>query len=783
MSIRSTTGLGACALILGLVAACDGEAPDPSPSRAAPVRVSLQPPADAREPPARAKFTRRYEADPDAEQGDLDLAALRVVGGESERVRIKTRQIPELTEGVELADVRQVRLRMPGPFDGPTTDVIEILLSAKDPAQVFLQAIVYFGDEEIVSEATSARVTRRISTETIDLSMLERLDEPVDRIELQLSTVANVTPEPPIVRLYSIRLRDRPRRQWLPGLGQEELVAIGNERRPAYGLSERHPLSGELSVTEQTRLTFSYGIPEVLLVRSTNATVRVRLESATKTVERDFQTKTFFDRGVHWRTGSLALDEFQNTALKVSFELVGESDKQLYCAIGNLEAWSPVASPPTVLLVTSDTHRSDYVGPATRGADVRTPTIDALAADGVFFEDVYSSANITNPSHIALMTGIHPRDTRIVSNERRLAEEAKTLAEVFRDRGFATFASVSVRHLDAEWSGLGQGFDRMAGPVEIERTAKETIDDLEGWLKDAEGRPLFAWLHVFDAHDPYEPEEAYADLYYPRGRDPKDPNLPTADPGLEVRHFPGYIDTEYFEAMYRGEITYLDAELGKLLSRARFRDAIIGLTSDHGENLHEGVETYGHRGLSHNTLSVPLVLRYPGAPAGTRIGGPVRQMDLGRTLLDLAGLKDVEFEGRNLLEERPSAPRFAMEDNYVGASIQLGNWMLVMPLKPAPVYGIFEESVHRPFLYDHERDPSHTEDVSADHPEVTRRLRAALVDWLASARSLELTEEPAGNSAQRAADLQQLGYATGEAPTSSEWIDPECDCDSCESYR
>jgi arylsulfatase A-like enzyme len=760
-----------------LLAACsDPVVPD------APVRVSFEFDDEGPEPPVRFKITHSLET------GE-DLAALTVQGGTAELKTVKSPQIPEARECLELPGVKQVRIHVPGPFDPATVDLLQVELAVVDPATVHVLGIAMIGEESVVSKSADIFLGRRVKGVPVDLAPLERAPRPVDEVIVQVTFVPTETETtPPDLRVFSIRLRDRPRRSWLPPGGEEEMVMIGNESRPAYRLSGRKPLEAKFRVGNHRTLSFSYGTPEVLRLPSAGSgvgsRVRVTLEAGAHHAERDFPLEQEPDEASRWFTAVMPLDGFENRDVSAKFEVLGETEKVLFTAVGRPLLSSPERDPKTVLLITSDTHRSDYIGAAPGGVDVKTPTIDRLISEGVYFEDAYSSANITNPSHIALLTGLHPRDTRIVSNERRLSEAATTLAEVFREAGWMTWAAISVRHLDAPWSGLGQGFDRVTGPTEIERHAAEAIDDVLRWGPEADGRPLFVWLHVFDAHDPYVPSKPYKHMYYPKGRDPMDPALPSADPELEVRGYPGYVDPEYFESMYRGEITYLDEQLDELLSRGRFRNAIVGFTGDHGENLNEGVVPFGHRGLSNATLSVPLVLRYPGVEAGKRITRPVRQIDLGRTLLDLAGLEGTPFPGKNLLDEdAEQGPRFAMEDNYVGASIQLGKWMLVMPLKKAPVYGIMEEDVHRPLLYDNELDPAHENELSATQPEVTASLRNALVEWLAAATPFDLSKAPDVDSEQMAADLAALGYISAEDPNSSVWIDPECDCQNCARFR
>ena len=88
-------------------------------------------------------------------------------------------------------------------------------------------------------------------------------------------------------------------------------------------------------------------------------------------------------------------------------------------------------------------------------------------------------------------------------------------------------------------TGLGQGFDRVLWPREKTWAAGTTVDQLIDWLPQADGRPLFCWLHVFDAHFPYEPPEELRRAYYPDDADPFSEELPEPvesgrDLGFEV---------------------------------------------------------------------------------------------------------------------------------------------------------------------------------------------------------------------------------------------------------
>src|SRR5690606_14477718 len=123
-------------------------------------------------------------------------------------------------------------------------------------------------------------------------------------------------------------------------------------------------------------------------------------------------------------------------------------------------------------------------------------------------------------------------------------------------------------------------------------------------------RPLFVWLHLFDAHSPYRPPEAFAARYYPAGRDPFDPSLPPPDlpDGVLGWDLEGLRDPAWPAAAYKGEVSYLDMQLGRLLHHPRAGAGIVAVTADHGESLgHHGIY-YAHSMLYTDSLHVPLVL-------------------------------------------------------------------------------------------------------------------------------------------------------------------------------
>lgn len=596
------------------------------------------------------------------------------------------------------------------------------------------------------------------------------------------------------VILHSVEFSREPLTNWTfandEGGGR---MRVNNGARTAQLVGPSSTLRSRIEIGPGDELAFSLGIPEVFRNPKIGfATLRLVADGqGTARKEWSYPLEKLI-AAPGWRSERVTLDDFPPGQLDIEFSLEAPQGVDLACLIAEGRIVARHANPPTVLLITSDTHRGDHLGAARSAVQVTTPVLDGLAARGLLFEDCFTSTNITNPSHVALMTAVHPRDTGVLTNNVPVAEAAPTLAEAFCGAGYRTFAVVSTRHLGDPTSGLGQGFDRMSWPGPSECDATQSIEKLASWLPDARGEPLFLWLHLFDAHIPYEPPSEFAERYYPPDRDPFDPSLaePTMPPARVLHEsLLGLKDPAYPAAMYRAEVSALDDALGDLLAAARLSDAIIGFTADHGESLGQHGIFFSHGDLYPDSIHVPLILAYPRAAGGTRMASPASQTDLGRTLLDLAGEEQADFPGRNLLSAAETGtaarvPRFALAGNATSASLTHNGWHLILHLRPhfeAP--RLKGAEWHRVELYHLTEDPGSTVDLAELHHELARDLRARLVRWLISARDLGWAHEASADP-KLLAELARLGYTDQHTPENgSELIDADCVCERCAAFR
>jgi arylsulfatase A-like enzyme/Tfp pilus assembly protein PilF len=413
-----------------------------------------------------------------------------------------------------------------------------------------------------------------------------------------------------------------------------------------------------------------------------------------------------------------------------------------------LFGWRSLAVSPraNVLLITLDTTRADRLG-CSGYARALTPTLDELAARGVIFERAYTPAPLTLPSHASMMTGLYPPEHGLITNGRgRLDDRIPTLAEIFRDAGCDTAAFVGSFVLHSKF-GLERGFalydDDMTNtrPTEHglhrQRDGARVVDSALAWLQKRRKKPFFCWVHLYDAHFPYDP---HVDEFGERFKD----------------------------APYDGEIAYLDRQIQKLLNYLQANrlssETLIVVVADHGESLGDHEEAEHGLTLYNSALGVPWIWAGPGIPAaGRRVPQPVSLVDLRPTLLEAVGLPDRgATSGRSLCaalaakEIEPGNCYSATDDPLLEhgcsplRSLATANWKFIR----TPEVELYELS----------SDPQETRNLAADRPEQVRKMdeELKLLEGTMTATAAAAVEL---SSKERQA-LASLGYLGGKAAPS-----------------
>lgn len=395
---------------------------------------------------------------------------------------------------------------------------------------------------------------------------------------------------------------------------------------------------------------------------------------------------------------------------------------------------------------------------------ISTPHIDALARQGMIFTSAYGGGPICSPSRCALMTGRHTGHATIRDNFalaggivgfkgkekiRRLglyAGEA-TVATVLRDGGYKT-GLIGKWHLD--------GYDPNAIPT------KHGFDDFQGWLTQTETTQGYFPLQWYDGvsltdipenqqgrHDRYE-----TDLCTDRAcdfirRNRNDPFFLTV--AYNAPHSPHVAPTEGSyagldwgaeEKSYAAMIEFLDAGVGAIINTLKeqnlLENTVVFVSSDHGprsEPTPEQTQTarffrsHGSlrgykRDLYEGGIRVPLIVSWPGTiTAGTISDSPVYHPDFLPTAAALAGAKiasTIQVDGKDLtsvlLHSKPLENRPLYWETYEPSFWQAARWGEWKAVRPPGSTAIT--------LFNLASDPSETQDLAAQKPDITRRFQS-----------------------------------------------------------
>ena len=423
------------------------------------------------------------------------------------------------------------------------------------------------------------------------------------------------------------------------------------------------------------------------------------------------------------------------------------------------------ADPSTfsVVLVTLDTTRADRIG-AFGGKGGLTPRIDALAAEGTTFQQAISQVPLTLPAHSSILTAQYPARHGVQHNGIfRLADQATTVAEHLKGKGFATSAVIGAFVLNKAF-GTAQGFDvynDVAGDrshgasdslYEAQRTADQVNAEVFTWLEHRPAGPFFLWVHYYDPHIPYSPPEGRGRMLRGSG--------------------------------YDREISYLDACLGDLVDRLRREGlldrTLLAIVGDHGESLGEHLEVTHGMFLYEGAVHVPFLLRAPGlVKAGTTVDHPVELVDVVPTMLDLLGVDPLPgAQGKSLV------PRMRGRQSGTGAvahaetefpRLEFG-WSELSMVRDSRYKYI---QAPRPELYDLREDPGEQHNLLAGERERAADLKAALDRWRTETAAEKGETGEAHNAGLGAADLERLrslGYLGGPgsvAPAGAALPDPK----------
>ncbi len=455
---------------------------------------------------------------------------------------------------------------------------------------------------------------------------------------------------------------------------------------------------------------------------------------------------------------------------------------------------------PDVVLFLIDTLRADRTGPGGwKGA--QTPAMDALAAEGVVFEEASSAAPWTLPSVASIFTGRHLAEHNVIQEKFELPASLPILPELLADRGYRC----ANYHRNA-FAGATFGFDR--GFDICKHIKREGID--AGTVAEALGRfghaPLFLYIHNAEPHDPDASYRSHADRFPPVSGDflkeyrrlttryrnltrvdfVKRRPLGTVDNSAEQAEVMAALNerVDEIETIYSAAVSVADMRLGSVIEdlkrRGRWENTLFILLADHGEEMGDHGGWQHDQSVYQELLHVPLIIHFPGGRfAGQRVDIPVSLVDVVPTILETLNIDpgQVSLSGRSLLPlvrgeraagESADQPRlvgmrinqrkyyrpYKEQRGDVNIAVRDGHWKAILNVEPRTLE-----------LYDLGQDPSEQHDLALERPEVAARLRS-----FAAGRYAELLHRSAGAQAGGLEDgdqetleaLKAMGYLGGE---------------------
>ncbi len=445
------------------------------------------------------------------------------------------------------------------------------------------------------------------------------------------------------------------------------------------------------------------------------------------------------------------------------------------------------AEQPNILLIHTDQHRIDCLG-AYGNTQIKTPNIDALASDGVLFNNSFCSYPVCTPSRYSLITGLHVREHGGYSNHCTLRPNVDTFPAMLKISGYKTKAigkmhftptyfDVGFEAMElAEQNGPGRWDDdyhrylrdkglvdhndledqlaeyRKKAPKSYYANCGSRESNLPDkhhsttWIGDRAVETISKWdknqsnllmVGFIKPHHPFDPPKKWAEMYDPDEMD----ILPgwtdecfKHDLARNKGYFPNTQLTQstvkQATAYYYAGITHIDHHVGRMIKMLKqkklYDNTMVIFTSDHGEYL-----GFHHMLLKSNYMydplgKVPLIIKYPGKPAnGTVCNDLVSNIDLSPTILKVSGLKPASrMKGQDLAGNTTSRQILIAENDR--------NTIMARTLTRKLIVGTGKKKPSNGLLFNLEKDPLEMKNLFDDpaYKNDRSQLVSAIQSWL-----------------------------------------------------
>jgi arylsulfatase len=359
-----------------------------------------------------------------------------------------------------------------------------------------------------------------------------------------------------------------------------------------------------------------------------------------------------------------------------------------------------IISKPNILLIHVDQLRFDCLG-VTGNKDVKTPNIDAIAHDGIVYQNTFTTYPVSTPSRYSLLSGLYVSEHQGWTNHCTLNPVIETFPGLLRQSGYNTKAvgkcHFTPTYLDigfnelvlAEQDGPGRldddyhrdlmknglidrtdledqvsSYRKNAGkeyydsfgaiPSELPDTfystkwiADRALESIRNWNKSAN----MLMVGFIKPHHPFDPPASWKDMYDPLKLSLLSgwiANMDSIDLRISKGYFPNEnlreIDLRKVMAYYYAAISQIDFEVGEMIKtlkeKGMYENTMIIFTSDHGEHMGYHHQLLKGGEMFESIMKIPLIIKYPGNKRnGEKSGQLVSNIDIAPTILIQAGIK------------------------------------------------------------------------------------------------------------------------------------------------
>jgi arylsulfatase A-like enzyme len=415
------------------------------------------------------------------------------------------------------------------------------------------------------------------------------------------------------------------------------------------------------------------------------------------------------------------------------------------------------ASRPNVILIMTDDMGYADLG-SYGGKDIKTPNIDRLAGDGARLTDAYANGVLCSPTRAALISGRYPQRNAIETalgpeGTRGLAVSGSSLPQVLRNAGYQT-ALIGKWHLGGTVTGAAtnggpraHGFDHFfglmgshvdywhhnRGPKSEDLWENETKISMTGQYLTTliTDRSIQFVEQSAAAGRPFFLDVAYNAPHWPYNR----PDQLSPAPGSGA-HLTANVESPPTRADYAAMLEAVDSGVGRIVqtvARLGLTDnTIIIFTNDNGgEWLSNNGPLFNRKWtVWEGGIRVPAIVKWPGRIRAASVSDQAAiTFDWSASIVAAAGVDvPASYEGINLFpilegrmpkQERTFFWRSAPGSNRTQSAVRQGDWKLVV-------------DANHLLLYNLPGDVGERNDLTAQRPDIVRRLRPMLADWARS---------------------------------------------------